>query len=217
MTDQADIHDRELAREHLAALGILRLSRNAFYALAVLAVVLHLGCWFLARTAHPPPPSRSAAPWQDHTTSPGEAISRTARSTDGMDRWTGRMESALKAAGFIGRASALVIAGVYIIALLVSLSGRLGASSSLAKACVWSLAALALVTPWVAAGSNQPDSSNSAFYGADELMDSSVSIVRYVLCPLLVVVFLTLAQFEFRAAYRKISMLPSTRLPIHEV
>ncbi|MFQ5411000.1 MAG: hypothetical protein ACE5EC_01835 [Phycisphaerae bacterium] len=211
MTEQPGATQREITREHLAALGIFRIARNAFFALAVFAVALHLGSWFLVQTGDDTSSIRAAAPWQNQ---PIEHDGQSENRIDDSGRWSHRMESALKMAGYVGRASALVIAGVYIVSLLVSLSGRLGGAASLAKACVWSLAALALVTPWVAAGSG---SSNSAFYGVDELMDSSVSIVRYVLCPLLVVVFLTLAQFEFRSAYRKISMLPSTKLPIHEV
>lgn len=219
--NEPDSAIRERTREHLAALEVLRIARNAFFSLALAALAAHLLAWLLIETAAVAPADRGASPWQPSPAVRTDDSAAEAAPATGSERWAGRVEFALRVAGFVGRASALVLAGLYIVSLLVSLTGGLGGAGGLARACVWSLAALALVTPWVGSGVDQAAGSHSALYGYDEIADSPfsmlVSVVRFVLCPLLVAGFLTLSHLEFRRAYRKISMVSSTKLPIHEV
>jgi hypothetical protein len=196
---------RDTAREHLAAFDVLRFAKNAFLWLAVAAVLFHLGAWWSLR---------------GQAMEEGDAVSSAVRHVS-----TGRFESSLAVAGFVARASVLIVAGVLIVSLLVSLSGRLGGAAGLARACVWFLAALALVTPWVRVQTEVAAGLGSALYGFDEL-DRSVAdgsaggilaILRFGLCPVLVVVCLVLGQIHFRRAYRSMTITPPPKLPIHEV
>lgn len=196
---------RDTAREHLAAFDVLRFAKNAFLWLAVVAVLFHLAAWLIMRG--------SAAQGADAVASGVHHVS------------TGRFESSLAVAGFVARASVLIVVGILIMSLLISLSGRLGGAAGLAKACVWSLAALALLTPWVRVQAEQAAGLGSALYGYDQLdravadgsAGGALGVVRFGLCPLLVVVCLVLGQIHFRKAYRKMTIAPTPKLPIHEV
>ena len=221
--DHLDAHSRELTREHLAALDALRIAKNAFLWLAAVAIALHICAWWIVKGDG----VRAESAWQQGDAQPlSVSTDRPAADRD-AHRWNARLESALIVAGFVGRSSVLVIAGLFIISLLVSLSAKLGGAAALAKACVWALAALALVTPWVRVDSERMIGLRSGLYGIDELhvmptmsgsfMDELVSVVRFVLCPLLVALFLVLGQLQFRKAYRKIILAPKTKLPIREV
>ncbi len=204
--DQADSANREIARESLVALDVLRVAKNAFFWVAVVTVALHLAAWFMARSR--------AAP----ATPAGTAVVETEVRIS--DRIAQSLEQQLSLIGFVGRSSVLVVNGAFMLALFVSLVGRLGGAAGLTKSCVWALAALAMVAPWVSADVRQMISFRSAFFAEDELYstgDGVVVLVRFVICPLLVAVFLLIAQLEFRSVYRRISAPSGTRLPIHEV
>jgi|GEM_PF-2204082 len=196
---------RDTAREHLAAFDVLRLAKNAFLWLAAAAVVFHLGAWLMMRGA---------------AAQEADAVAAGVRHVS-----AGRFASSLAVAGFVARASVLIVAGVLIVSLLVSLTGRLGGAAGLARACVWSLAALALLTPWVRAHADQSTGLSSALYSYDQLDRAVVdgaaggvlAFVRFGLCPVLVLVCLALGQVHFRRAYRKMTIAPTPKLPIHEV
>ncbi len=198
--DHFEATTREIAREHQAALDVLRVAKNAFFWLAVAAVVLHIVAWSVVQ------------------------FGGDAEAGDGYARgWTDDLGASLAVAGFIGGAAALIVASVFVVSLLVSLSAKLGGAADLARACVWSLAALALVTPWSLAAlalvtpwSGLP----SALSGLDEFYASAggtISFVRFGLCPVLVVVCLSLGQMRFRRAYRRITRVRTSKLPIREV
>ncbi|HVP11973.1 MAG TPA: hypothetical protein VMV94_12400 [Phycisphaerae bacterium] len=196
--DETEMLGREAGREHLAALDVLRHAKNAFLWLSVVAVVFHVFLWIIFRRLNS-----------------GEGASQFEQSIEWM----------LAIAGFVARASTLVVAGVFIVILLLSLSARLGGAAGLAKACVWSLAALAMLVPWARISSEDVASIPSAIYGADELAkrgggdgaDAFFTFVRFFLCPILVALFLGIAQHRFRSAYRRITMASSTKLPIREL
>ncbi|MFQ5429082.1 MAG: hypothetical protein ACE5E1_02125 [Phycisphaerae bacterium] len=216
---------REFIREHTAALEVLRAAKNAFFWLAVVAVLLHLASsWLIVRES-----GARAAPIAatGSLSASGEAPALRSPGGDTMARWleSDRIEPALLVAGFVGRASVLVVTGILVLCLLVSLSAKLGGAAGLARACVWSLVALAMLTPWSGINADQLSRMSSALPGFGELdaaaggglFDSALSVVRFLLCPLLVVVFLVLAQLRFRRAYRKIAGPAVAKLPIHEV
>jgi len=200
--DPSNTPSRETPREYVAALDVLRVAKNTFLWLAVAAILFHVTAWLFAQSA-------------------SASISDTA-ATGEVRHWAARLESSLAVAGFVARASVLIVTGVWIVSLLVSLSGRLGGAAGLARACVWSLGALALVTPWVHVNAQQTAALGSALYGYDQVdqavdVGGILGIVRFVLCPLLVVACLLVGQIHFRRAYRKITLAPPPRLPIHEV
>ena len=206
----AEQREGDLARECLSAIDVLRMAKNAFFWLAIVAIALHLLAWYGSKPSPPRGPIVSAASVDDGAAPEDDIATRFARV----------IESRLTLVGFVGRASVLVCAGAYIICLLVSLVGRIGGTVGFAKACVWSLAALAMVTPWVSADVRQLPAFRSAFFGEEDLYttgDGVVAFIRFVLCPLLVAAFLVLAQLQFRSSYRRVSVPASTRLPIHEV
>ncbi|MFH1417754.1 MAG: hypothetical protein ABII12_05635 [Planctomycetota bacterium] len=198
--DEMDVLSREEGREHLAALEVLRHAKNVFIWLALVAVVLHVLSWIMLRQASSPQAARD---------------------------WELTAEWMLAMAGFVARASVLVVTGVFVLALLVSLSAKLGGAAGLAKTCVWSLAALAMLVPWVRLSSEDVVNISSAVYGVDELSahgpgagggaDAFFSFVRFGICPILVAVCLGAAQYCFRSVYRRIAMPSATRLPIREV
>lgn len=201
--------NRDIARESLTAIDVLRTAKNAFFWLAVVAILLHLFAWLGSNPAG----AAATAPAADSAVTDASA-------PDAARVYARVLESRLTLVGFVGRASVLICAGAYIICLLISLVGRIGGTVGLAKACVWSLAALAMVTPWVGAEAHQIAAFRSAFFDGDELYsfaDGLISFIRFVLCPLLVIFCLFLAQWQFRTAYRKVTRPGGGRLPIHEV
>lgn len=201
--------DREVARECMTAMDVLRTAKNAFFWLAVVAIVLHLFAWF------------GAAPAQSAASNVLEAETQLHAATSDSARSIGRvLESRLTLIGFVGRASVLVCAGIFIICLLVSLAGRLGGTVGFTKACVWSLVSLAMVMPWVGPDVRQTSAFRSAFFDGDELYgfgDGFVALIRFVVCPLLVLACLFLAQLQFRTAFRRVMLPAGGKLPIHEV
>ncbi len=196
--DHFEATTREIAREHQAALDVLRVAKNAFLWLAVVAVALHIVAWSVVRVG-------------------GDAYYSAEAGGGLLRRGIDALCSSLPAAGFVGRASVLIVASIFVVSLLVSLSAKLGGAADLAKACVWSLAALALVTPWT--GLPSALSTYDAFYalqGADGA-GGLISFVRFGLCPALVIVCLILGQIRFRWAHRRITRVRTSKLPIREV
>lgn len=222
--DQIDTTVPGLYRDHLAALDVLRHAKNIFFWLAVVAIALHVVSWAIVCCTD------TLDPLGPITRGGGDPV-YGAEASPGVDRhdaarqWERTLESALALGGFVGRVSVLVLNGVFLIGLLISLSGGLGGAAALAKACVWSLVALAMLVPWLRA----PESvalMASALYGLDELTRSTVGIgapntpmavVRFLICPVLVAAFLLAAQAGFRKAYGQITAVPGSKLPIHEV
>ncbi len=194
---------RERIREHREALDVLRTAKNAFLVMAAAAVVLHLVSWLSVQFGTEATSDREYAAFDDVDAFGEEAPS-------GGPRWVDRMGTALVVAGFAGFAAVLVLLGIFVISLLVSLSAGLGGAAPLARATVWSLAAMALVMPWVRVLPAQIEGMRSVFAG-------TLSVVRFGLCPVLVLACLVLAQHQFRRAYRRISSVPTARLPIMEV
>ena len=193
----------ERIREHREALDVLRTAKNAFLVLAAAAVLLHLVSWLVVQFGTESGPEGEYAAFEEYDAYDAEDWS-------GGSRWVERMGSALVVAGFAGFASVLVLLGIFVIALLVSLSAGLGGAASLAKSAVWSLAAMALVMPWVRILPAEIEGMRSVFAGA-------LSVVRFGLCPVLALACLCLAQLRFRSAYRRMTSVPAARLPITEV
>ncbi len=215
--EPADYSTTDLTREHLAALDVLRYAKNAFFSLALAAILLHIVAWIVvAHTDTLGPLLPSALSADSAAVAPTEAQITSAR------RWELALQSSLTLGGFVGRASALVLCGVYVLTLLISLAARLGGAGHLARACVWSLAAVAVLVPWLHAP-QEALTAYSAFYGLEELSRSAaesggfLAVVRFLLCPLLVAVFLVAAQIRFRHGYVQITAAPGARLSIHEV
>jgi len=203
--DHFEATTREIAREHQAALDVLRVAKNAFFWLVVAAVALHLVTWSVVQFGG----DRDAYYDEPASLETGRGLAQG---------WVEGLGSSLAVAGFIGRASALIVASIFVVSLLVSLSAKLGGAADLARACVWSLAALALVTPW--AGLPSALSSVDEFYlspGGEGAAGGVISLVRFGLCPVLVVACLVLGQVRFRRAHRRITRVRTSKLPIREV
>jgi len=198
--DEVETVSRDAGREHIVALDALRYAKNAFLWLTIVSVAFHLVLWVIVRWAETP---------------------------DAAARWQDTLEWMLAVAGFVGRASAVVVAGVSVLVLLIGLNARLSGTAALAKACVWSLVALALVVPWVRITAEDMAGIPSAFFEAEELArrvggsmnraDAVFSFVRFVICPILVAVSLGTAQYWFYAGYRRMTTLSTGKLPIREV
>lgn len=215
--------DREAHREYATALDVFRICKNAFFWLTLAAVAFHLTAWMLVRSNDTP---SAVVPTENNVTDTATGETSPSPWTQtGSRRWTSRLESPLSIAGFIGRSALLVMTGINIIALLISLSARLGGAAGLSKACVLSLAALALVTPWVHVDLSPSFGSTGLFYGTDELsrpaatstLETFLSILRFGLCPILVAILAVLSELNFRSAYRKMTEGTTAKLSIHEV
>lgn len=181
----------------MAAIDVLRVAKNAFLWLATAAIGVHLAAFVIV-------------------------VMRT-DGAEGLGRWADRFDQTLSIAGFVARASVLVINGIFLISLLVCLSARMGGAAALARGSVFALAALAMVTPWISP-SDSPGFT-SALYGSADIYRAGradaalggIGMVRFGLCPVVVVVLMLLSQWSYRRAYRKMAIAPPTRLPIHEV
>ena len=222
MMDHTDTITRELSREHLAAVEVMRHAKNAVFWLALVAVVLHIVSWIIVRHTDTLDPRGPVTLHEDAGSGPQsmptEAQLRTA------ERWYAALGSALALGGFLGRAASLVLAGICLISLLACLTARLGGAANLAKACVWSLGAVALAMPWLRAP-EEAAAVASAFYGLDELSGAAsqrlagglLSVIRFLICPVLLAGCLCIAQIRFRGAVAQMTASPSAKLPIHEV
>ncbi len=194
---------RDRVREHREALDVLRTAKNAFLVLAAAAVLLHLASWLVVQFGTQATAGEEYSEFDDFDAYGEDDLS-------GGGRWTNRMGSALVVAGFAGFASVLVLLGIFVVSLLVSLSSGLGGAAPLARAAVWSLAAMALVMPWVRIVPAEIEGMRSVFTG-------TLSVIRFGLCPVLALACLFLAQHQFRSAYLRITSVPAARLPILEV
>jgi len=192
-----ETQDIDLAHEHMAAIDVFRIAKNAFLWLAAGAIGVHLVAFVVVLV-------RSDG-------------------AEGLGPWADRFEQTLAVAGFVARASVLVINGIFLISLLVCLSARMGGAAALARGSVFALVALAMVTPWISP-SDSPGFT-SALYGSADIYRAGradaaiggIGFIRFGLCPILVVVMMLLSQWSYRRAYRKMVIAPPTRLPIHEV
>lgn len=181
----------------MAAIDVLRIAKNAFLWLAVASVILHLIAF-------------------------GVVFARS-DNVDSVGPWSDRFDQSLAVAGFVARAGVLVINGIFLISLLVCLSARMGGAAALARGSVFALAALAMVTPWVNA-SDSPGFTSALYgtanlyrFGATDTGLGFIGVVRFAICPLIVILLLLGAQWSYRKAYRKMTLAPPARLPIHEV
>lgn len=232
--DSSDQDSRELTRDHVAALDVLRHAKNVFFWLAVISVVAHVGSWYVAR----------------HTTLLDAAVRLTTIDPDGgdaagpteadmnaadrADRWRVAAESSLALGGFVGRASVVMLFALYVLSLLVCLSARVGGAAGMAKACVWSLLALAMLVPWDRLTSPEVSNLPAAFFTMDELNGAGdaalvtpvdgdapdrpwIGWVRFCIYPLLLGVVVIVGQLSYRGGYRKLSARPGARLPMREV
>jgi hypothetical protein len=215
MMDSFDSFGRELSHEYSASLEVLRRAKNAFFCIGLLAVASHLVSWGVSRY------STKLGPFSLSAASAAQPDFSEAEYQSGR-RWQKGVESAITWAGFLGRVSVCVLVGIQLVALIMSLTGKLGGAEALTRAIVWLLVALAMVVPWMRTTMDDALSPRSAFFEYDALAsmrtDGGLIVwARFVLCPLMVGVCLVASQLCFRQAYRKITMTPSVRLPIHEV
>jgi len=223
--DYTDATGRGLSREHLAALDVLRHAKNVFFWLVIVAVALHVAAWIVVRHTDALRPLQPLIVYGGDEDGVGQPIP-TEDQLIAAGHWKVGIGWALALAGFVGRASALVVTGVMLLSLLVSLSARLGGAADLAKSFVWALAALAMLVPWLRAP-EEAAALASAFYGLEDLSSVAsgedgaaggvLSVVRFLVCPIMVAVFLLVAQHRFRRAYAQITAAPGAKLPIHEV
>ncbi len=223
--DSIDPISPDLRRDYLATLNVLRYGKNAFFWLVVVAVFLHIFSWVVARHTGTLDPLKLVIVHTD-VGDDGSPHMPTDAELHSAERWRGVLGSALSLGGFVGRSAALVLTGIFLISLLVSLLAGLGGSANFARACVWSLVSLALLMPWLRAPADVAGAA-SAFYGLDELggaglqavgsSDGFLGFARFVLCPVLVAVFISIAQLRARDAHAQITAAPGAKLPIHEV
>ncbi|MCZ6699424.1 MAG: hypothetical protein O7D94_10880 [Planctomycetota bacterium] len=226
--DQSSDGSQELGREHLAALDVLRITKNLFFWLAIVAIVAQVGSWYVVRHT-------DKLDNADRAITVGEASSPTQAEIDLSRRWARGTESAVSLAGFVGRVSVVMVGGLMVLALLVSLSARLGGAAGITRAVRWSLLALALLVPWDTLTPGAVSRIPAAFCSFDELNDVRYRDIsataadngdgavtwsetaRFSLYPLVLAVVLVASQLSFRGGYRKIVLSPVTRLPLHEV
>lgn len=224
MPTETSFTDHDPHREYAVALDVLRISKNAFLWLALAAIAFHLVTWATVKFANDRAAPMRGAP--DEVQNDPNRIEGSFSMLSETQRWSRGQEMALAIAGFVARASLLVLTGIFVLALLVSLNGRLGGAAGLAKACVWTLAALAMVTPWVHVDLGPSLGSHGLFFGMNELtirtresgtMQQVLAIIRFVMSPLAVAMLLILAQLNFRKANERMSAPAMAKLPIHEV
>ena len=215
--DSFDTLGRDPGQEYTASLEVLRRAKNAFFCIGLLAVASHLVSWGVSRY------STKLGPFSLSAASASQPEFSEAEYQSGR-RWQKGVESAITWAGFLGRVSVCVLVGIQVVALMISLTGRLGGAEALTRAIVWLLVAMAMVVPWMRTTLDDAISPRSAFFDYDALASMStapaggvVVWARFVLCPLMVGVCLVASQLCFRQAYRRITLTPSVRLPIHEV
>ena len=181
----------------MAAIDVLRAAKNAFLWLAIAAIGLHLVAFAV--------------------------VFSTSDDADGVGSWSDRFDQSLTMAGFVARAGVFVVNGIFVMSLLVCLSARMGGAAALARSAVSALAALAMVTPWINA--SESASFTTALYGSTDIYravggDSAlgfIGFVRFGVCPVIVILLMLFAQWNYRLAYRKMTLSPAGRLPIHEV
>ena len=238
--DSADAASREHTREHMAALDTLRHAKSAAFWLATIAILAHIAAWYLVRytTVLETGQVSSAATTTEPTGVTGETA---ADAGDKARAWELRLDAALGVAGFLGRAAAIVVLGLFVLSLLVSLSARLGGAAGMARASVWSLLAVALLVPWDRLTPDDVNGVPAAFYNLSDLTHGSHDVaaistpegritvdksdkvavirdgLRYAGYPLLVLFVLIAAQTNFSAGYRRIVTAPMARLPMREV
>ena len=219
MNGPTDSVTQEFRREHLAALDVLRHAKNMTFWLAMLAILAHVGAWYAVR----------------HTTllngqTSGEVDTSTAGSTAGVGdankayQWEVRIEGTLGVAGLIGRAAIVLLMSLYVLSLLVSLSARLGGAAGMAKACVWSLLAMALLVPWDRVTPQEYSNLPSAFFSLDDVTRAAVTTgwdlsdtIRFAAFPLVILMLLMAGQWAYRSGYARIVAAPAARLAMREV
>jgi hypothetical protein len=214
--DEFDAAEREIAQESLGAIEVLRRAKNAFLCMAILSVATHVFAFAAARSTVGPPLVRVGE---------GSRGAVAPISFPRSDPWRRGLESALGWAGFIGRASVLALTGIFAFAILLVLVSRLGGAAAMTRGFVLTLAALAMVVPWVRPGMEEGGMPRAAMFSLDEMAEAMqdgagntmLAVVRFVICPLLVAGFLIWGQFCFREAHRRLTLSPAARLPIHEV
>lgn len=227
----------DLRRDHVAALNALRYAKNVFLCLAILSVLSHLGSWYLVRHSSKLDALRITVIDASSLGDGAAATVPTEEETITASRWRKGAESALTLAGFVGRVSLVMVVGLYGLCLLVSLSARLGGSAGMARACVWSMLAMAMLVPWERLTPDESAGVPAAFYLLDELERAApdtealaelgedggptssnwMDTVRYCIYPGLLGVVLVLGQLSFRSGHRKLTTSPSARLPMREV
>ena len=223
--DHVDAISREVGREHVGALNVLRHTKNVLIWLALVSVALHIVSWVVVCHTDMLDPLkleilRTEGNADQHASLPTQVERDKARSRELM------IESSLALSGFVGRAAVFVLTCVLVLALIVSLSARLGGAAWMTKSCVWSLAALAMLVPWDlitrsdAAALTMP----SAFFSVAQLNEATSGSVgfllqslRFFIYPMLVAAFLIASQISFRRAYRAVTAAPAARLPIREL
>jgi hypothetical protein len=197
----------------------MRRGKNLCLALAFASIAFHLAGWIVVRK------SDALTPLEPVALSAGQTLEDvqvpSAEEIQAARRWRTVTESGLTLAGFVGRASILVIGAVYALSLLISLTNRLGAAAPLAAATMWSLASLAMVIPWVWMGAGAVRQGPSTMFDLADLdrpeAGGFVGVLRFAVGPLLVAALLLTSQVFYRRGYRRITDRPARRLPIHEV
>ena len=214
-----DSTGQEYRREHLAALDVLRHAKNMTFWLGLLAILAHVGAWYSVRHTN----LLAAQTAQIDTSTPGSTAS--VDDTVRANQWESRLDGTLGVAGLVGRAAIVLLMSLYVLSLLVGLSARLGGAAGMAKSCVWSLLALALLVPWDRLASDPAAAGNlpSAFYSLDDVTRATVATgfnladtIRFAAFPLVILVLLVSAQVAYRAGYSRIVAAPAARVPMRE-
>lgn len=220
MNGASDSTSQDYRREHLAALDVLRHAKNMTFWLGMFAILAHVGTWYAVRHTK----LLTGPTVADMDTS---AAGSTASLDDAtrINQWEMRLDSTLGVAGLVGRAAIVLLMGLYVLSLLVGLSARLGGAAGMAKSCVWSLLALALLVPWDRLSSEPVVAGNlpSAFYSLDDVTRATVTsgfnlpdTIRFAAFPLVILILLISAQVTYRAGYARIVAAPAARVPMRE-
>jgi predicted membrane-bound spermidine synthase len=123
--------------EYCDAFRSVRAAKNLFWWLIAAAIVVQLAAFVLVNFVGVIDPLYGSA-----------GASRTAQAADAARRWDDLLHWALPATKFLALVSGMLLSLVLLVAVKLSLVGRLGGVAGLISAFFWSLLLLAIVTPW---------------------------------------------------------------------
>jgi hypothetical protein len=205
--------------EYYEAFRSVRAAKNLFWWLIAAAVVLQLAAFMLVNFVgvidplHQPP-----------------GASQPAQAADPAQRWQDVFGWALPATKFLAFASGMLLSLTLLLAVKLSLLGRLGGVAGLISAFFWSLVLLAIITPWQQV--MQGAVACGALYNFDELVRAvgkvrcpwgakNVSFVtqvlfyaRFIAYPVVAVLVWLMVQAKFARGYRGMNLpRPAEVLP----
>jgi len=131
-------------REHIKALDTIRAWKTFFVVLAILALATHVGGWALVQLGD----GLSGGGETETTQVNGNQEPSRGTSVEQAERYEAWLERVLPLAEFIGRSTVPLLGVAMLLAVLVSLSGRLGGASDFIAALFVTIFLGALFLPW---------------------------------------------------------------------